>query len=234
MRKKILVTTILSLAAAMISLTAAPPASAVEKVPQADIDHIRAELTKYDVPESAQSRLLREYAMGERWDSATGAEPVATKTTRANGVERTIYRYADGSVNVGEVEIPSADTTEGVSPHSISGCQAYPKAGARAWRNCKIAWNGVTWEVTFTAAYTIWLGPLYGCYIDSIGGLTHGGAGSWSNGRLEFITRSANGYSGRCVAQGTWQQSSPIHSSTVGVRLTVSFEYNGGRSSRIG
>ncbi len=233
MRKKILVTTILALATVMAGLTTAAPASAAETVPPADLAHIRGEMTKYGISESTQARLLREYARGERWDSETAAEPVSTKTTRSNGVERTIYQYADGSLNVAEVEIPT-EVPAGVNPNSISGCQAYAKTGARAWRNCKIAWNGLSWEVTFTAAYTIWLGPSYGCYIDSIGGLTHGGAGSFSDGRLEFITRSADGYSGRCVAQGTWKQSSPIHSSTVGVRVTVSFEYNGGRSSRIG
>jgi hypothetical protein len=203
-------------------------------VSKADLEYVRAALTKYDVPERAQKVLLRNLAEGKRWDSESGASPVATERSSTNGVERTIYRYADGSVNVSTIESPSS-TSGGVSPMGISGCQSYPVTGAKAWRNCKVAWDAATWSVSFTADYKYYLGPTYGCYIDAIRGLTHGGVGSFSDGKLEYITRSAGGYTGQCIAQGTYHRSGGgVFSETVGVRLNLTAQHGGGWTSKVG
>ena len=235
MRKKIFVAALISVATATAGLMGANPATAADKVSPADLQYVRSAMVKYNVPLASQTRLLNEYARGERWDSETDAKAVSTEVTQANGVETTIFRYADGSVNVSKIDIPSAAPTEGqVGTMAISGCQGYAKPGYNAWRNCKISWDGVSWAVTFTAAYSVALGPVYGCVIDSVSGLTHGGAGTFSNGKLEITNRTASGRTGECRAEGTWQQSSPVHSSTVGARVSVRSEWNGGRSSRIG
>lgn len=210
------------------------PASADSGLSKADLDYVRAALAKYDVPVKTQDELLKALVNGEKWDSETGAAPVATENDRVGGFERTIYRYEDGSINASMVEIPSV-TTGGVSPYGISGCQSIPATGAKAWTNCKVAWDAATWSVNFTAAYRYYLGPVYGCYIDSIAGLAHGGIGSFSNGKLEYITRSASGYTGQCTAQGTyWRSGGGIFSETVGVRLNLTAQHGGGWTSKVG
>ncbi len=210
------------------------PASADAGLSKADIDYVRASLTKYDVPAKTQDALVKALVNGERWDSETGAAPVATENARVGGFERTIYRYEDGSINASMVEIPS-QTSGGYSTQGISGCQSVSATGAKAWRNCKVAWDAATWSVSFTAAYRYYLGPSYGCRIDSIGGLAHGGIGTWSNGSLTYITQSANGYTGQCIAQGTYYRSGGgVFSETVGVRLNVTAQHGGGWTSKVG
>lgn len=216
-----------SLSAVMFSSTAA---QADPDVSNADIDTVRVALAKYAVPEPTQKALLQAFARGQQWDSETGAAPVDTQVSDVGGATRTIYRYQDGSISVSTVEIPSPGGNR-----SITGCQSYPVTGAKAWRNCKVAWDNMTWSVAFTSAYKYYLGPSYGCRIDSIGGLTHGGAGGFSEPKLEFITQSANGYTGQCIAQGTYTRSiGPAGSHTVGVRLNLTAQHGGGWSSRVG
>ncbi len=210
------------------------PASADSGLSQADIDYVRTSLTKYAVPANTQDALIKALVNGERWDSETGAAPVATEHSTVGGFERTIYRYEDGSINASLVEVPKA-TSGGAGTMGISGCQSVSATGAKAWRNCKIAWDAATWSVNFTAAYRYYLGPVYGCYIDSIAGLAHGGIGSFSNGSLEFITRSASGYSGTCVARGSyWRSGGGVFSETVGVQLNLSAQHGGGWTSKVG
>ncbi|UQU65186.1 hypothetical protein COUCH_02215 [Couchioplanes caeruleus] len=209
------------------------PASAATPVSKTDLQIVRAALVKYGVPPTSQNSLLSAFARGERWDSESGAAPVSTEVDQVGGAERTIYRYLDGSVNVSTVEIPTEVSPE-VSAMGISGCQSYSVTGAKAWRNCKVGWDAATWSVSFTAAYKYYLGPSYGCYIDSIGGLAHGGVGSFSNDKLEYITRSANGYTGQCIAQGSYKRSyEPVGSETVGVKLNLTAEHGGGWTSKV-
>jgi hypothetical protein len=177
--------------------------------------------------------LLDEFSAGKRWDPESGEAPVATEVSQVNGFERTIYRYQDGSINVAEVQEPSGTVTDGASPNAIKGCQSIAATGARAWVNCVVSWHALSWSVHFTAAYRYYLGPVYGCFIDSISGLAYGGAGSFSNGNLSYITRSGSGYSTECRADGTVQRSTPIFSEIVGVEVHVSAQHGGGSSSKV-
>lgn len=125
------------IAAVTLAITASfvgTPASATPKVSKADVEYVRASMEKYGVPQKAQNRLIREFISGKRWDSQGGAEPASTEVTRAGAVERTIYRYADGSVNVSEMDIPTeVFLSDGeIAPYAINGCQKYTKAGANA------------------------------------------------------------------------------------------------------
>ncbi|BCJ68286.1 hypothetical protein [Polymorphospora rubra] len=233
-RKTIMAVSLALAASLTATLFGGTPASADSQVSKADLEYVRKALAKYEVPVETQKALLKAFAEGERWDSQSGAAPVATRVDHVGGAERTIYRYEDGSISVGTIEIPSTTTGE-VSPMGISGCQSVPATGARAWQNCRIAWDALTWSVNFTAAYRYYLGPVYGCYIDSISGLAHGGVGSFSNAKLEYITRNANGYTGQCIAQGTyWRSGGGVFSETVGVRLNLTAEHGGGWTSKVG
>lgn len=233
-RKTILMAALASATLLSAIFVGGAPASADSGLSKADLEYVRAALAKYDVPVKTQDELLKALVNGERWDSETGAAPVATENARVGGFERTVYRYEDGSVNASMVEIAS-EAGGKVTPYGISGCQSVSATGAKAWRNCKVAWDAATWSVSFTAAYRYYLGPTYGCYIDSIAGLAHGGIGSFSNGSLTYITRSANGYTGQCIAQGTyWRSGGGVFSETVGVRLNLTAEHGGGWTSKVG
>ncbi|WP_155246775.1 hypothetical protein [Salinispora arenicola] len=232
-RKSIMMATVALAASLGSTLIGGAPASADSQVSKIDIEHLRTNLTKYDVPAKTQDALLEDFIKGERWDSETDANPVSSETERVDGVERTVYRYQDGSIGVSTVDIPSESTGES-SILGITGCQSYAVAGAKAWRNCRVSWDVFSWSVSFTAAYKYYLGPSYGCYIDSIGGLVHGGVGSFSSPKLSYITRSASGFTGTCVAQGTWtRKATDLFSETVGVRLNLSAQHGGGWTSKV-
>ncbi|MFG1886475.1 hypothetical protein ACGFIR_01195 [Micromonospora sp. NPDC049051] len=151
-RKTIMAATLVLAGSLSGTFLSSAPASADAQASKADIEYVRTALTKYDVPEKTQKVLLKAFVKGERWDSESGAAPVATEVDQIDGAERTIYRYEDGSVNVSTIEIPS-ETTGEASPMGISGCQSYPVTGAKAWRNCRVAWDAATWSVNFTADY---------------------------------------------------------------------------------
>lgn len=233
LRKPLVIATMTLVASLGSSLIGGAPAAADPQVSKADIEYVRTALAKYDVPTKTQDALLREFIDGERWDSESGAAPISTETETLNGVEQTVYRYRDGSINVSTVEIP-AEPTGDVSLLGISGCQSISVGGAKAWRNCRVDWDAITWSVGFTAAYRYYLGPAYACYIDSIGGLTHGGVGSFSNGKLSYITRQADGFTGKCIADASYTRTGGgVFSETVGVRLNLTAQHGGGWTSKI-
>jgi hypothetical protein len=217
---------LMSVVAAAFSVA---PAAAGSAVPQSDLAYIRSAMAKYGVPAEQQNALIKAYAAGARWDSQSGATPVATEVSKTGGVERTIYRYKDGSVNVSEGDIPSAIGTGDIGVNAIGECQGYAKTGWWAWRNCKVSWDALTWSMRFIADVSVVVGPpyppVYQCSIDYIRGLQYGGAGNFSNGALEYITKTAYGYSSQCIARGIATQSIPPYfTDIVGVNIHVSAE----------
>jgi hypothetical protein len=234
LRKQPLIASALTLAASVVvGLAAAAPASAAPTASISDIEYVRAALQKYSVSQDVQERLISDFAAGRRWASQTGAEPVSTEVKQVNGTERTIARFQDGSFTVADVEVSEAATDQ-VKPMGVTGCQSYNKAGAKAWRNCKISYDALSWSTHFFADYGYWLGPSYGCFIDSVRSFAYSGAGSFNSPKVEFITKSASGFATECKAQGTVVQTTPVFADTVGVRVSVSAKHGGGYSSRVG
>ncbi len=95
-----------------------------------------------------------------------------------------------------------------------------------------MSWDGLTWSMHYYANYGIYQ---FGSWIDSVSGLTWGGAGSFSDGHTEIPVKEGHGRSNPAIAQGKVTQcGGPVGCRTVGVEVKVRADWGGGRSSSFG
>jgi hypothetical protein len=197
-----------------------------------DSAYLHARLATYGVPQDVQDRLVNDFLTGTRmWDSETGAAPVSKEMSRDGDFDQTIRRFADGSVSVERRENPSGKNSGQVSPQSITGCSTYQQQDIRVFTNCLVAWDAVTWSMTYRANYDWYQ---FGSNISYVGGITYGGAGSFSDVRTEIINGHGGGHAVDALARGVMVQTvSWIFSRTVGINLAVSSSA-GARESSFG
>jgi hypothetical protein len=197
---------------------------------QADLDYVQGQLQAHGVPQKTRQKLMADFVVGKRWESEkANAKPVSTENAAVDGFQQTTFRYSDGSVAVSKMEIPRR---EDISTSSINGCKlAEQRNDVKRWTGCKVGWDTITWHVEFTANYGIYQ---FGSWIDSVNGLSFGGAGSsFSDGKTEILVKNGSGRGTPAIAQGKVIQHTPIFSRTVGVQVNVRADWNGGRSSII-
>jgi hypothetical protein len=193
-------------------------------IPAKDEAYIRANLTDHGVLGKTQDKLIAKYAAGAPFDSDTGAKPVSEKTTVVNDVRTTVYRYADGSYGVGKVE-QAGDHT-----NAVTGCQvAWRKNDQIFWTGCRISWDAPTWSLSYVANYGIYQ---FGSWIDSAGGLTFGGAGTFSDAKIDIPVKEGHGRSTAAIARGLVTQcGAAVFCRSVGAEVQVRADWGGGRSS---
>lgn len=190
-----------------------------------DETYVRTSLTDHGVTGKTQDKLIAKYAAGQVFDSdRPGAKPVSEKTELVNSVRITTYRYADGSFGVAKAEQGSDHA------NAVSGCQvAWRKNDQVFWTGCRISWDAATWSMSYVANYGIYQ---FGSWIDSAGGLTFGGAGSFDHQRIEIPVKEGHGRSNAAIARGLVDQcAGPVGCRTVGVEVQVRADWGGGRSS---
>lgn len=115
-------------------------ADTVNPLSSADKAEMQASFEEYGLSADTQERLLAKWEAGQPWDSfLPDSEPVSTSTETADGVERQVDTYADGSLAIRETSIPEGQP--GFSPDNdasgISECQYTGSAYAAYWKNCK-------------------------------------------------------------------------------------------------
>ncbi|GAA3339086.1 hypothetical protein GCM10017714_13140 [Curtobacterium pusillum] len=135
-------------AAVASCLVAAGPASANTNADEATM---RDTWNTYDVPASTQDRLLDELTSGGTWDSLEGKTPIATESTIRSGTEETVARFADGSISVTEVELPTA----GGARASLSGCKILSQTHYDSRRFCNVSTNVVVASAAYTVTYRV-------------------------------------------------------------------------------
>ena len=235
MHKPSLPTVVASVAALLTagSVVSLPANVSTPAAAETDLAYVRQALQRYELSSEVRLRLLADFVAGRVWDSQSGAEPVATDVERIDTVERTIYRYPDGSINVSEMSVPGATEPTDVDAARISDCVLIQQRyDVWIWDNCQVSWDAITWSMHYTAKYGIYQ---FGSDIYHVGNLSWGGVGSFSDPALEIVTEHAHGRSNPAVAQGkVTQHGGPVMSRTVGVRLKVRADWGGGRSSSFG
>jgi hypothetical protein len=130
------------------SLAIAVPASASTS---ADAASMRETWNAYDVPVQTQDRLLAELTSGGTWDALDGSAPVSTETMVRAGTEETVTRFADGSISVTELELPTATDARA----SLSGCKILSQTHYDSRRFCNVSTNVVVASAAYTVTYRV-------------------------------------------------------------------------------
>jgi len=126
------------------SLLLAGPAIAdtgdvVNPLSSSDESQVRDYFDQYGVAPAVQDDLIWSFKTGDAWDAfQPGAEPVSTTVQTTDLTENTIKTYADGSIAVTEVEIPTA-----VNSNSRAWGCTFTSAGTYGgyWKNCDVTVN---------------------------------------------------------------------------------------------
>ncbi|MCC4909083.1 hypothetical protein [Microbacterium sp. cx-59] len=111
---------------------------------------------RYGVDDATQQRLIQVLESGELLDSMTsGAEPVSTVETDAEGSTEIISTFEDGSISVTSLEKPSVAPSDGtVAPRAVSGCTLYNGGGFASYSNCLVSNGNGTTSLQFRADYS--------------------------------------------------------------------------------
>lgn len=159
--KSVALAAALTLTAGTATAFAGPPAAPAAVQPSAEagtmeqaIKDARAFLAENGVDAAVIDDLISKFEAGQPWDSRSGVEPVETSVTLVGGAERTVARYADGSVAVTSVQKPSAVRDAGAAtPLGVSECY-YAKVGSTEYfDNCLVDfWDGIV-AMSFRADY---------------------------------------------------------------------------------
>ena len=144
--KSIALAAALTMAAGTAPAFAAPSAAPSLEQPAAEagiteelIGEARAFLAEYGVDAATADELIRKFEAGEKWDSLSGAKPVTTETSMVGSSERTVARFADGSLSVSSIQMPSATTPSGAdSIQDVSECSYAYVDGVEYYDNCLV------------------------------------------------------------------------------------------------
>lgn len=148
-------------AALTATLLTAAPASAITDTPLPDVHpQITAFLDANRVPQDAQDELIAKLHAGQPWDNQSGKTPTATEVTTAGGIQKTVYRYEDGSVSVEEVSLPQPATPQGsVGTFSVSQCRLVTGSNYHAtYDDCFVSRNDGVARASFRVGYTKYAG----------------------------------------------------------------------------
>jgi hypothetical protein len=117
--------------------------------------HIRDFWTRYSVPSAAQDELLKRLAAGEQIDSTrTDTTPASTEVFEAEGMRQTIERFADGSVSVTSMSLPSSSGAIGV--FSVGNCKdSESGSGYVNFYDCQASSENGVVTLGFYISYTI-------------------------------------------------------------------------------
>ncbi|MGK3708875.1 hypothetical protein [Arthrobacter sp. IK3] len=147
----------LGLAASAAPAVAAPASVPAEATPAAGsaaamAQDARTFLAEYGVDQPTIDALIASFEAGQTWDSLSGAEPVSTEAISEAGADKTVARYADGSVAVTSIQKPAA-VQGGVAPQGVSDCK-YARIGAEEhYDDCLVDfWAGLIY-MGFRADY---------------------------------------------------------------------------------
>ncbi|WP_157432174.1 hypothetical protein [Agromyces italicus] len=143
----------------MLTILVAGATTAVASEPvltEDEVVQVREFFTQWDVPVATQDVLLDGLQEGELWDAYTGATPVRVVTESTAALNRTVTRYADGSVSVNEVEVPTLIPDGAILPRAISGCTQQTNAGVKYATNCRVYHTTGATSAEFYASYSIW------------------------------------------------------------------------------
>lgn len=139
------VTSLVSILGVVIALTAPGVAFAdppPEPGAQMDISGIRDRMAVEGVPEATQDALIDKLLAGETWDSLSDAEPVDVSMSVDDGYNVQRLTYADGSMTINKVEIPSAAPEPGtIGPMSVDSCAYGQGVGRFPFWDCHVATN---------------------------------------------------------------------------------------------
>ncbi len=110
---------------------------------------MRDRMLEVGIDAPTQEALINKMQSGVLPDSTGGAEPVDTFTINANGVNRTVEVFADGSRRWTDLENPSsALDSRGNASINARGIQSCGTSGL--WRtNCKVYSSDLVSEVSF-------------------------------------------------------------------------------------
>lgn len=76
------------------------------------------------MPIATRTALLRKLSAGGTWDSMTGKAPVAVATTSDGAERRMVATYADGSVVVDTMQLPTPAPAAGaITPMDVKNCR---------------------------------------------------------------------------------------------------------------
>lgn len=129
---------------------------------------IRTKLSEYGVPEEQVGALIDKLNKGESWDSVKGARPLTKELINETDGSKYLYRFADGSLIVSNIELSSKGVKEvpannGLrSDLQVQGKKAWvsncdyvrPRPGLRRASNCKANLNLVFATANFEFSYT--------------------------------------------------------------------------------
>lgn len=201
---------------AALSATIVAPAAASASVSHLlttdQVDALRSEMARYQVPVDQQESLIADLDLGRRtWDSDSGKTPASRTIDKTATSENTVFRYADGSVLAGGIEKAPA-AKPGMQPRAIDGCHA---DGTKRL-NCRVTWTGLSWSGGFSAD---WDERPFGTILNAYNP-TYGGAGSLNN-RYLGITRKYGSRGAPAEAVLSFDQSAPIFTRSCFVKVDV-------------
>jgi hypothetical protein len=126
---------------------------------QADTERLATFLTDNGVPADTQVALLDKLEAGGTWDSMAGKAPVSITTSSDGSEKRTISTYADGSIVVDTMQLPTpaATPTPGtITPMDVKNCRS--TAGGSGYVNfydCQASSSTGLMVMGFNISYSI-------------------------------------------------------------------------------
>lgn len=190
---------LLTAALAATSMLLAPPAQALTPgLTATDLAFVMDSSLRLGISPKVRDRLIANLEKGIQPESATGAEPISTKTKRSPEKTVVTKEFSDGSVAETTFEDPArgeTGPTKGeVTPMSIRGCSDWSGVGTWEFRNCSVRTDQFTFSMGFDSdgRRGTDCSPNFAAKIYSVYGAWYSGVGSVGGITQEVLQGTQN------------------------------------------
>ncbi|WP_146067237.1 hypothetical protein [Arthrobacter sp. ZGTC212] len=156
-----------------------------------DESSLRSWFDQYGISEPTQDLLIEKLETEGSYDAMEGETPVKTTTNESAKAITTIETFADGSINVSEVEKPAEVKPGVISIRSIDGCSVTGGSGWGNWSNCSVNISNGTISMAYKATFERYSGG-YGNIISVWGASSSSKYGSITFPTLHVVAKTGN------------------------------------------